>query len=367
MKNKQLWPKNSGKSQPERGEGLLTYKQQEKDLLKVKKLHTGFYIEGKFHHAIEDINLKVKPKEVVCVVGESGCGKSVMSLSIMQLLPKGISKISEGEILFNGEDLAKKTEKEMNKVRGRDIAMIFQEPMTALNPVFTIGYQLQEVLFNHSNINKIDARKRAIELLREVGIPRAEKIIDEYPHQLSGGMRQRVMIAIAIALHPKLLIADEPTTALDVTVQAQILELLKDIQEKEDMAIMLITHDLGVVADIADRVIVMYAGQIVEEAKVVDLFTKPKHPYTEALLKSIPRMEEVTDKLNTIQGVVPPITNMPEVGCRFVDRCHKAFDSCKKVSPQLGNVNGDQHLARCLLYEKCYPSDYSEEKEEISL
>ncbi|WP_099160081.1 ABC transporter ATP-binding protein [Virgibacillus ndiopensis] len=323
-------------------------------------------IDGELHNAIVDVNFNVKPKEVVCVVGESGCGKSVMSLSIMQLLPKLNSKISAGEILFNGEDLTKKTDKEMNKVRGKDIAMIFQEPMTALNPVFTVGSQLQEVLFNHLEITSKDAREKSIELMRQVGISRPEKIIDEYPHQLSGGMRQRVMIAMAVALHPKLLIADEPTTALDVTVQAQILELLKDIQEKEDMAIMLITHDLGVVAEMAHKVIVMYAGQVVETSDVIKLFKNPKHPYTKALLNSIPRMDRDEEKLNTIGGVVPSLENMPQVGCRFAGRCPKAFGDCTKVTPKIAEVS-DGQSARCLLYEECYPENHINEKEEIKL
>src|SRR5690625_4852682 len=232
--------------------------------------------------------------------------------------------------------------------------MIFQEPMTALNPVFTIGSQLQEVLFNHLQISKQKARERAIDLLRQVGISRPESVVDEYPHQLSGGMRQRVMIAIAIALSPKLLIADEPTTALDVTVQAQILELLKEIQEQSDMAIMLITHDLGVVAEMADRVVVMYAGQVVEEAPVIQLFENPKHPYTKALLNSIPRMDQQAEKLNTIEGIVPSLQNMPQVGCRFADRCPLAFGDCTKVTPVLGEVT-ENHQARCLLYEGSYP------------
>ncbi|MUV37494.1 Glutathione import ATP-binding protein GsiA [Lentibacillus sp. JNUCC-1] len=336
--------------------------QQEKDLLQVKNLKTGFYIEGELHHAVSDVSFEVKPKEVVCVVGESGCGKSVMSLSIMQLLPELISKIDGGEILFEGENLIQKTDKQMNKVRGKDIAMIFQEPMTALNPVFTIGYQLQEVLFNHTKMNKKEARERSIELMKEVGISRPEAIIDEYPHQLSGGMRQRVMIAMAIALHPKLLIADEPTTALDVTVQAQILDLLNQIQENSNMAIMLITHDLGVVAEVADKVVVMYAGEVVEDAEVTELFANPKHPYTESLLASIPKMDQKQDRLNTIGGIVPSIENMPQVGCRFADRCPMAFGDCKKVTPQLAEV-ADGHFARCLLNKESYPEDHPEHKE----
>lgn len=337
---------------------------QSNDLLQINNLHTGFYIDDELHNAVVDVSFEVKPKEVVCVVGESGCGKSVMSLSIMQLLPKRNAKISGGEIIFEGEDLTHKSAKEMNKIRGKDIAMIFQEPMTALNPVFTIGYQLQEVLFNHLKISKKEAKDRSIELLKQVGISRPDKIVDEYPHQLSGGMRQRVMIAMAIALEPKLLIADEPTTALDVTVQAQILDLLKGIQEKKDMAIMLITHDLGVVAEIADKVIVMYAGQIVETADVVELFQNPHHPYTDALLRSIPRMDEETEILNTISGVVPSLENMPQVGCRFADRCPKAFSDCPKITPQLAEVS-EGHSARCLLYDVCYP-DGASKKEGVS-
>jgi len=337
----------------------MSDKPEQNALLEVKHLQTSFIIDGELHHAISDINFEVKPKEVVCVVGESGCGKSVMSLSIMQLLPNLISKISDGEIIFQNQNLVDLTNKQMNKIRGKDISMIFQEPMTALNPVFTVGSQVQEILLNHTDMSKKEAKERSIELLRQVGISRPESIIDEYPHQLSGGMRQRVMIAIAIALHPKLLIADEPTTALDVTVQAQILELLRDIQETGDMAIMLITHDLGVVAEMADKVVVMYAGQVVETSDVVDLFENPKHPYTSALLKSIPRMEEDVETLNSIGGIVPSIQNMPEVGCRFADRCPMAFGDCKKVTPQLAEVS-EGHTARCLLFDECYPAKTEE-------
>lgn len=337
----------------------------ENSLLHVHELYTGFFIDGELHHAIADISFNVKPKEVVGVVGESGCGKSVMLLSIMQLLPKQDAKISNGSIQFRGEELTNKSEKEMNQLRGKDMAMIFQEPMTALNPVFTIGFQLTEVFFNHKDISKREARAKAVQLLREVGISRPEKIIEEYPHQLSGGMRQRVMIAMAVAMNPQLLIADEPTTALDVTVQAQILELLKDIQDKADMAIMLITHDLGVVAEMADRVIVMYAGQVVETAGVIDLFTRPKHPYTEALLASIPRMEQSEEKLNTIDGIVPPLENMPRIGCRFADRCPMAFADCTKVTPNLAEVTEGQY-ARCLLHDACYPEQTFDKKEETT-
>lgn len=335
---------------------------EQNNLLEINHLQTGFMIDGELHLAVSDVSFEVKPKEVVCVVGESGCGKSVMSLSIMQLLPKTNAKIAGGKINFQGQNLTKLTNNQMNEIRGKDISMIFQEPMTALNPVFTIGSQIQEILFNHTDISKQAAKERAIDLLRQVGISRPEKVVDEYPHQLSGGMRQRVMIAISIALHPKLLIADEPTTALDVTVQAQILELLRDIQEEEDMAIMLITHDLGVVAEMADKVVVMYAGLVVETSDVIDLFKNPKHPYTSALLNSIPRMDQDVKKLNTIGGIVPSIQNMPQVGCRFADRCPKAFGDCPKVTPQLAEVS-EGHTARCLLFDECYPDENKATKE----
>lgn len=329
---------------------------KESSLLEVKNLETAFDIDGVDYNAVDNVSFKVKPRQIVGVVGESGCGKSVMSLSIMQLLPKGIGKIKSGEILFEGINLEKMTEGQINKVRGKDISMIFQEPMTSLNPVFTIGYQLEEVLFNHTKISKQEARQKAIALLKSVGISRPEKIVDEYPHQLSGGMRQRVMIAIAIACQPKLLIADEPTTALDVTVQAQILELLKEIQEVNDMSIILITHDLGVVAEMCDEVIVMYAGKIVERTDVDTLFYNPKHPYTTLLLGAIPKMEEEEERLSSIQGIVPSLTNMPKVGCRFAHRCPKAMPECFTITPELADVEQGHEVA-CLLYETSKPRE----------
>ncbi|MEI2427941.1 ABC transporter ATP-binding protein, partial [Priestia megaterium] len=286
---------------------------------------------------------------------ESGCGKSVLSLSVIGLLPKVNSQIRSGSVLFNGKNLTHLSEDEMNDVRGKDISMIFQEPMTSLNPVLTIGYQLQEVLFNHMNISKAEAREKSIALLKSVGISRSEKLIDEYPHQLSGGMRQRVMIAMAVACQPKLLIADEPTTALDVTVQAQILELLKEIQESNDMSIIMITHDLGVVAEMCDEVIVMYGGKIVEHTDVDTLFYAPKHPYTKALLHSIPRMEDDVEVLNTIKGIVPSLVNMPRTGCRFVNRCPHAMEDCSSVTPVL-RQDSQGHDVACLLYKNSYPS-----------
>ncbi len=324
-------------------------------LLEVKNLQTAFSINDSWHNAVDDVSFQVGRKRIVGVVGESGCGKSVLSLSVIGLLPKVNSQIRSGSVVFNGKNLTHLSEDEMNDVRGKDISMIFQEPMTSLNPVLTIGYQLQEVLFNHMNISKAEAREKSIALLKSVGISRSEKLIDEYPHQLSGGMRQRVMIAMAVACQPKLLIADEPTTALDVTVQAQILELLKEIQESNDMSIIMITHDLGVVAEMCDEVIVMYGGKIVEHTDVDTLFYAPKHPYTKALLHSIPRMEDDVEVLNTIKGIVPSLVNMPRTGCRFVNRCPHAMEDCSSVTPVL-RQDSQGHDVACLLYKNSYPS-----------
>ncbi|MGG3605998.1 ABC transporter ATP-binding protein [Priestia megaterium] len=324
-------------------------------LLEVKNLQTAFSINDSWHNAVDDVSFQVGRKRIVGVVGESGCGKSVLSLSVIGLLPKVNSQIRSGSVLFKGKNLTHLSEDEMNDVRGKDISMIFQEPMTSLNPVLTIGYQLQEVLFNHMNISKAEAREKSIALLKSVGISRSEKLVDEYPHQLSGGMRQRVMIAMAVACQPKLLIADEPTTALDVTVQAQILELLKEIQESNDMSIIMITHDLGVVAEMCDEVIVMYGGKIVEYTDVDTLFYAPKHPYTKALLHSIPRMEDDVEVLNTIKGIVPSLVNMPRTGCRFVNRCPHAMEDCSSVTPVL-RQDSQGHDVACLLYKNSYPS-----------
>ncbi|WP_144474550.1 ABC transporter ATP-binding protein [Cytobacillus oceanisediminis] len=328
----------------------------EAPLLEVKNLETAFNIDGEYYNAVDKVSFAVKPRQIVGVVGESGCGKSVMSLSVMQLLPKGVGKIRGGEIVFEGVHLEKMSEKEMNKIRGRDISMIFQEPMTSMNPVFTIGFQLQEVLFNHTKISKSEARQKSVALLKSVGISRPEKIVDEYPHQLSGGMRQRVMIAMAIANQPKLLIADEPTTALDVTVQAQILDLLKSIQEVNDMSVIMITHDLGVVAEMCDEVIVMYAGRIVERADVDTLFYNPKHPYTELMMGAIPKMDEDKEELSSIKGIVPSLKNMPATGCRFANRCPKAMPECTSITPQLGEVEQGHEVA-CILYEASMPKE----------
>ncbi|WP_144509503.1 ABC transporter ATP-binding protein [Bacillus sp. FJAT-22090] len=325
-------------------------KQKETPLLEVRNLQTGFKIDGEYYNAVDNVSFHVNRRQIVGIVGESGCGKSVMSLSIMQLLAQGIGKIRGGEITFENKLISSMNDNEMNKIRGKEISMIFQEPMTSLNPVFTIGYQIQEVLLNHEKITKKVAKQKAIALLKSVGIPRADKIVNEYPHQLSGGMRQRVMIAISIACQPKLLIADEPTTALDVTVQAQILELLKDIQAVNEMSIILITHDLGVVAEICDEVIVMYAGKIAERASVMELFEHPKHPYTQLLMKAIPKMDEEVEKLATIDGLVPSIKDMPAVGCRFSNRCPNVMPQCMQVTPELQSIELGHEVA-CHLYD----------------
>ena len=318
-------------------------------LLEVKNLRTHFFTEDGVIPAVDGVDFELRPGETLGIVGESGCGKSVTSISVLGLVPNPPGKIIDGEIIFEGRDLLKVKESEMQKIRGNDIAMIFQEPMTSLNPVFTIGRQISEAIMLHQKVDKKDARERCIEMLKLVGIPRAEQSVDEYPHQFSGGMRQRAMIAMALSCNPKLLIADEPTTALDVTIQAQIIELMKDIKEKLNTAIMLITHDLGVVAEMADHVIVMYAGRVVEEADVVDLFKDPKHPYTIGLMKSKPTLEGNAHRLEVIPGAVPNPLAMPK-GCAFNPRCSHAMDICREKMPNLINIDGNRKV-RCWLYE----------------
>ncbi|UOB21152.1 ABC transporter ATP-binding protein [Macrococcus armenti] len=321
----------------------------ERRIIEVNDLKVGFDIKGNFYNAVDGVSFTIDRGEVMGIVGESGCGKSVLSMSLMKLLPEKISRISGGEIIYKGENIEGKSEQEINKFRGKEISMIFQEPMTSLNPVFTIGNQLIEMIQLHLKLDKQQARERAIELLRQVGIPRAEKIVDEYPHQLSGGMRQRVMIALAISCMPSLLIADEPTTALDVTVQAQILELLKDVQTKTEMSIIFISHDLGVISEVCDTVAVMYAGRIIEKAKVSEVFKNPKHPYTQLLLKSIPKLDEEVERLETIKGIVPSITELRTDGCRFAERCPFAMDHCYTTTPKASEFE-DGHVAYCHLY-----------------
>ncbi|HLN64714.1 MAG TPA: ABC transporter ATP-binding protein [Symbiobacteriaceae bacterium] len=320
-------------------------------LVDIRNLKTYFYTEDGVVPAVDGVNLYIKRGETLGVVGESGCGKSVTSLSIMQLVSKPSGKIVEGEILFEGEDLVKKSEAEMRKIRGNDISMIFQEPMTSLNPVYTIGDQIAEAIMLHQGLNHKDAIDKAIEMLRLVGIPLPERRVKEYPHQLSGGMRQRVMIAMALSCNPKLLVADEPTTALDVTIQAQILELMKKLKKELGMAIMLITHDLGVVAEMCERVVVMYGGKVVEEGDAVSIFKSPLHPYTEGLLKSVPRMDEDVEKLHVIEGVVPNPLHLP-AGCRFHPRCPVAVDKCKETQPSLEKVAEGRYVACFLASER---------------
>lgn len=319
-------------------------------LLKVRNLKTYFYTEEGVVPAVDGLDFDLMPDETLAIVGESGCGKSVTSLSILQIVATPPGKIIDGEILFKGEDLLKKNEKEMRKIRGNHISMIFQEPLTSLNPVFTIGYQICDILHLHQGMKKTEAREKALEMLKKVKIPSAEAVLDEYPHQLSGGMRQRVMIAMALACNPDILIADEPTTALDVTIQAQIMHLLKDLQKENHTSIILITHDLGVVAQIAKRVMVMYAGLAVEYADVKSIFADPLHPYTSGLLKSIPSPTDKKDTLFSIKGSIPSPKDYP-AGCRFSPRCPYCMDICSEKAPPLVSLE-DGRKVRCWKYAK---------------
>ncbi|TPE68174.1 ABC transporter ATP-binding protein [Halalkalibacterium halodurans] len=319
-------------------------------VLELDKLRTHFFTDQGEVPAVDGVSLRLHQGEIIGIVGESGCGKSVTSLSIMQLVPNPPGKIMSGHVYFKGEDLVQVSPKRMKQIRGNDIAMIFQEPMTSLNPLFTIGNQLIEAIRNHRKMTKQEARKQAVTMLERVGIPRADEIASEYPHQLSGGMRQRVMIAMAMCCDPKVLIADEPTTALDVTIQAQILDLMRHLNEVHDTAILLITHDLGVVAELCNRVVVMYAGQVVEEGDVRMILKHPKHPYTKGLLKSLPKIHEQSKRLYSIPGVVPKPGTVGH-GCRFAARCEVAFERCKTTAPQLQQV-ATGHQCRCFLYEE---------------
>jgi oligopeptide/dipeptide ABC transporter ATP-binding protein len=317
-------------------------------ILEVKHLSTHFLTRAGRVKAADDVSFNIKPGSTLALVGESGSGKSVTSLSIMRLVPPP-GKITAGEILFNGRDLMKLDDKQMRRLRGREIAMIFQDPMTSLNPVYTVGDQIAEAIELHERLPRKQAWAKAVEMMTRVKIPDAERRARDYPHQLSGGMRQRVMIAMALSCKPKLLIADEPTTALDVTIQAEILELLRSLRDDFDLSMLLITHDLGVVAETADRVAVMYAGRIVEEASVHELFHNPRHPYTEGLLRSVPRLTEEGLKLRrleTIEGAVPNLLHLPD-GCKFAPRCAYVIDECKADEIVLLAVN-DEHRARCI-------------------
>ena len=314
-------------------------------LLEVKNLKTYFYTDDGVATAVDDVSYDVDKGETLGLVGESGCGKSVSALSIMRLIPDPPGKIVDGEILFKGKDLLKISEKEMQEIRGNDIGMIFQEPMTSLNPVFTCGNQIEEVIILHQKLSKSEAKEKAIEMLDLVGIPAPEQRYHEYPHQLSGGMRQRVMISIALACNPEILIADEPSTALDVTVQAQILELIKELQQELGMGVIIITHDLGVIAEVSKRVAVMYASKIVEYGNVIDIFAHPKHPYTIGLLSSIPNINKRKSRLSTIEGSVPFPTNFPK-GCHFCTRCQFADEKCWNEEPPVVNISSS-HTAAC--------------------
>ena len=317
-------------------------------LLEVNNLQVQFSTIDSTVTAVDGVSFSVNKGETLGVVGESGCGKSVTSMAILRLLGK-TGKITQGEILFEGQDILKKSESDMCQIRGKEISMIFQDSMTGLNPVMTIGKQLIGTITVHEKMNKKTAEKKAIDMLKKVGIPSPEQRMNEYPHQLSGGMRQRVMIAMALSCNPSLLIADEPTTALDVTIQAQIIELMKDLKKTSEAAIIIITHDLGVVAEMADRIMVMYSGQVVEYADARSIFTNPLHPYTRGLLASIPRLDKDVDVLYAIKGSVPSLQNTPK-GCRFYERCQDATEICKSAPPVLCTI-GDCSV-RCWKYTK---------------
>ncbi|HXG67780.1 MAG TPA: ABC transporter ATP-binding protein [Blastocatellia bacterium] len=318
-------------------------------ILEARDLRVYFHTRDGVARAVDGVSFELYPGEVLGVVGESGCGKSVTAFSILRLIPTPPGQIAGGKILFRGRNLLELSEKEMRRIRGNEISMIFQEPMTSLNPILTVGAQIAEAVRRHQKKSSKEAREAAIQMLRRVGIPSPEVRVDEYPHQLSGGMKQRVMIAIALVCRPAILIADEPTTALDVTIQAQILDLLRDLQKEMGMAIMLITHDLGVVAEMADRVAVMYAGKVVEYAPVVELFERPRHPYTVGLFQSLPQLKEKQDKLHVIPGAVPNPLEFP-TGCRFRTRCWMARPACEQEPPLRTIAEG--HFTACHFAEE---------------
>ncbi len=318
-------------------------------ILRIRNLKTYFRTDEGDALAVDDVSLDVHAGKTVALVGESGCGKSVTALSILRLLPTPPGRIAGGEIWFDGRNLLTLTEAEMRAVRGGAISMIFQEPMTSLNPVFRVGHQIAAAIRVHQSVSQAEARRLTIQLLDKAGIPSPEERVDDYPHQMSGGMRQRAMIAMALACNPALLIADEPTTALDVTIQAQILDLLRALQAETGMAILLITHDLGIVAETADTVAIMYAGKIVEQASAADLFASPKHPYTQGLFASVPKLTETRERLETIPGQVPPATRFPS-GCRFHPRCTHCMEVCKSKTPGTTAVS-DGHTVACWLYD----------------
>jgi peptide/nickel transport system ATP-binding protein/oligopeptide transport system ATP-binding protein len=320
------------------------------NLLDIRNLSTHFDVRGYVAKAVDNLSLSIAPGRTLGLVGESGCGKSVTAHSIIRLIPQPPGRIVNGEIFFDGQDLLELSEAQMRKIRGNQISMIFQEPMTSLNPVFTVGDQVGEVIRLHQRLSRGETRKRVIEMFHLVGIPAPESRVADYPHQMSGGMRQRVVIAMALACNPKLMIADEPTTALDVTIQAQILDLMNTLKQETGASILFITHDLGVIAEMAQNVAVMYAGKMVEYADVETLFATPKHPYTVGLMESIPVIGRQTQGgiLKTIKGIVPSLLRLP-AGCLFNERCPDAFKDCFEIQPQLYGV-GDNHVARCLKY-----------------
>jgi len=315
------------------------------DLLTIKDLHTGFRIKDTYFNAVDGVSLHLKKNEILAIVGESGCGKSTLATSIVGLHDTNVTRVT-GEIQYKEYNLANLSEAKLNNVRGNDIGMIFQDPLSALNPLMRIGDQIEESLIYHTKFSKVERFQRVMELLNQVGIPNPKRVAQQFPHQLSGGMRQRVIIAIAISCKPSIIIADEPTTALDVTIQAQILDLLKELQAETESGIILITHDLGVVAEVADRVAVMYAGQIIEEAEVEVLFSNPLHPYTRSLLNSIPQTHSDSEKLEVIQGLVPSLVNLPRNGCRFASRIPWIEDDVHEKDPQLHEI-APGHFVRC--------------------
>ena len=320
------------------------------NILEIKNLHTYFYTDSGVIKSVDGVDIELREGTTLGIVGESGSGKSVTALSVMRLLMGTTGKVAEGEILFEGRDLTKLDDEERRKMRGEKISMIFQEPMTSLNPVMKIGDQITECILMHNNISKQEAWDKAVEMLKLTGVPRVERMMKEYPFQLSGGQRQRVMIAMALVCKPKILIADEPTTALDVTIQAQILDLMENLKQKTGTSILFITHDLGVVAEVCDDVVVMYSGRVVEKGDVRSIFASPSHPYTKGLLASIPKLGECAEELESIPGNVPNPKYMPQ-GCKFAPRCSCAFDKCREEEPGFYDV-GEGHMSRCWLCEK---------------
>ena len=320
------------------------------EILKIKDLHIGFKINDEFYDAVDGVSLTLKRNEILAIVGESGCGKSTLATSIIGLHDPNSTRVY-GEILYRNQNLLTLGEDQLNEIRGPEIGMIFQDPLSSLNPLMRIGDQIEEGLIYHTKLNAEERKNRVQELLQQVGIQNPERVARQFPHQLSGGMRQRVIIAIAIACKPKILIADEPTTALDVTIQAQILDLLLTLQHETGAGIILITHDLGVVAEVADRVAVMYAGEIIEEAPVKELFLHPKHPYTRSLFHSIPQMSSSSERLNVIQGIVPSLINLPREGCRFASRIPWLKAEAHEKNPQIHEV-ASEHFVRCTCYKE---------------